>query len=187
MKALAIVAHPDDETIWMGNQILKNRYGWTIFSLCWANDKDRCPKFLKVCSYYNAKPVITSLEDDKLEPVGIKEIIGLIDKNLKDKDYDIIYTHGENGEYGHIRHKEIHQAVKKMIKKGELKTKKIFYFNYKKDDNYCSAVKNKYYHKLTDKELKEKKKIVMDMYCFKKGSFEEKSCGDESFEIGNTV
>lgn len=188
MKALAIVAHPDDETLWMGNQILKNKYEWTIFSLCRANDKDRCPKFLNVCSYYNAKPIITNLEDNELKPIDIKEIIELIDKHLKNKNYDIIYTHGEKGEYGHIRHKEVHQAVKEMVNEGKLKTKKIFYFNYKKQNNHCSAIKNKkYYFKLNDKEIKEKKKIITEMYGFQKGSFEEKSCGDESFEIDNIV
>ena len=188
MRALAIVAHPDDETLWMGNQILKNKYDWTILSLCRANDKDRHPKFLNVCSYYNAKPIITNLEDDELKPVDIKEIMGLIDKNLNNKDYDVMYTHGKKGEYGHIRHKEVHQAVKEMIKAKKLKTKKIFYFNYKKQNNHCIAIKNKgYYFKLNDNEIKEKKKIIMEMYGFQQGSFEEKSCGDESFEIDNIV
>lgn len=188
MKALAIVAHPDDETIWMGNQILKNKFDWTVFSLCRANDMDRLPRFLKACSCYNAKPIITNLEDDKLHPVEIDDIIKLIDRNLKNKNYDILYTHGKNGEYGHIRHKEVHVAVKKMINEKKLKIKRIFYFNYKKQNNYCIPIKNKkHYFKLGKMELKEKKNIIMDIYGFKKGSFEEKSCGDESFEINNTL
>lgn len=188
MKALAIVAHPDDETIWMGNQILRNKsWKWTIFSLCRVNDKDRCPKFLDVCSYYNAKPIITNMEDDVLNPINIDKIIELIDKYLKDKEFGVIYTHGENGEYGHIRHKEVHQAVEKMVRNGKLKTKKIFYFNYEKKNNHCIAINNKNYFKLTDEELREKKKIITEMYCFKIGSFEEKSCGDESFESDNPI
>ena len=184
MKALAIIAHPDDETIWMGNQILKNKkLNWTIFSLCRASDKDRAPKFLKACNYYNAKPIIADLEDTKLLPLNIAYIIDLIEKNIKEKEFDVIYTHGENGEYGHIRHKEAHQAVKKMIEDRILKAKKTFYFNYEKRNNDCIAIKNKNYHKLNKNELKEKKKIIMEIYCFQKGSFEERSCGDESFEI----
>ena len=182
MKALAIIAHPDDETIWMGNQILKNKkLNWTIFSLCRASDKDRAPKFLKACNYYNAKPIIADLEDTKLLPLNIAYIIDLIEKNIKEKEFDVIYTHGENGEYGHIRHKEAHQAVKKMIEDRILKAKKLFFFNYEKRNNDCIAIKNKNYHKLNKNELKEKKKIIMEIYCFQKGSFEEKCCGDESF------
>ncbi len=183
MKALAIVAHPDDETIWMGNQILRNKYNWTIFSLCRSDDPDRCPKFLNVCSYYNAKPIITNLEDEKLYPIASNKIIELIDKHLKKKEFDIIYTHGKNGEYGHIRHKEIHNAVNKMIKDGKLKTKKIIFFNYKKKNDYCIAIKNKNYYKLSDEDLKKKKKIITQMYGFKIGSFEERSCGDEGFIV----
>ena len=38
-EALVIVAHPDDETIWMGGTILKNKnWKWTILSLCRASD-----------------------------------------------------------------------------------------------------------------------------------------------------
>jgi len=180
MKALAVVAHPDDETIWMGNQF-KKKYDWTIFSLCRASDKDRYPKFLKVCKHYNAEAIITDLEDEKLLPLNIGYIMDLIEKNLKNKNYDIIYTHGENGEYGHIRHKEVHNAVKQMIKDGKLKTKKIFYFNYKKRNNDCIAIKNKNYNKLNKNELKKKKKKITELYGFDVGSFEEKSCGDESF------
>lgn len=186
MKALAIIAHPDDETIWMYSQ-LKKDYNWTIFSLCRASDKDRYPKFLKVCKYYNAKPIITDLEDDKLLPLNIIYIIDLIKKNLKKKEFDLIFTHGENGEYRHIRHKEIHKAVKKMIDDGKLKTKKIFFFNYKKKNDYCVAIKDKNYIKLNEEQLKEKKKIITEIYSFEKGSFEEKSCGDESFESNNTI
>ena len=51
-NALIIVAHPDDETIWSGSVILRYpKINLTIFSLCRRHDKDRYPKFLKVCKY----------------------------------------------------------------------------------------------------------------------------------------
>lgn len=183
MKALSIVAHPDDETIWMGSQFSRHKdWQWTIFSLCRANDPDRSPKFLAVCQHYNSKPIITNLEDDKLLPLDLNEIIALIEKYLPEKEFDIIFTHGKNGEYGHIRHKELHQAVNKMIEDSKLKTKKVFYFNYEKKNNHCSAINNKKnYFKLNEEETKEKKCTITERYGFDKGSFEEKSCGDECF------
>ena len=57
--ALCVVAHPDDETIWMGGTILRNKnFNWTILSLCRKNDLERAEKFKKVCKFYNAKPII---------------------------------------------------------------------------------------------------------------------------------
>ena len=57
-EALCIVAHPDDETIWVGGTILKNKdFNWTILSLCRKNDLGRAPKFRKVCKFYKAKSI----------------------------------------------------------------------------------------------------------------------------------
>ena len=79
IKALCIVAHPDDETIWMGGKILKEKdWDWTILSLCRGDDRDRMPKFKKVCRIYGAKAVISDLDDEKLNPLAVSEIINKI-------------------------------------------------------------------------------------------------------------
>jgi len=182
-KALAIVAHPDDETIWMGNELLKRKeLDWTIFSLCRASDKDRQPKFLRVCKFYGAEPIISDLEDDNLEPIAIEKIIEIISKHLKDNVYQLIFTHGDNGEYGHIRHKEVHLAVIKMIEIGALKAKKVFYFNYKKENGKCIAARDGIYSELSSDDINEKKRIITELYGFSKGSFEEQTCGNEGFK-----
>src|SRR3989344_6746174 len=106
-KALVIVAHPDDETIWMGSTILKNKdYDWTILSLCRKNDKDRFPKFMKVCSLYGANGIINNMDDESIMKLSISKVREKILEVLKNLEYDYIYTHGENGEYGHQRHIE---------------------------------------------------------------------------------
>src|SRR3989344_4055684 len=131
IKALVIVAHPDDETIWMGGTIMRYKnWDWTIFSLCRVNDKDREPKFRKVCKHLKAKSIMTDLDDEKLHDINPNEIIGIIKKNLSETEYDYVFTHGKNGEYGHKRHIEIYKAVKKMIKNKLIKTRNLYYFSY---------------------------------------------------------
>lgn len=187
-KVLIIVAHPDDETIWMGGTILKNLGKWdlTIVSLCRKNDEDRAPKFKKVCELFNAKCFISDLDDSEegdCKKVSEQEIVDRI-KKFADEEYDLIYTHGANGEYGHVRHIEVHNSVDKMLKDGTLNCKQIFFFAYTRNGDDCTndARANKFIN-LNDIETVEKRRIIKMIYGFKETSFEFRSAKkQESFK-----
>ena len=193
-EALVVIAHPDDETIWMGGTILRNHdWKWTILSLCRGDDKDRKPKFDKACRIYGAFGSIHKLDDKVLKPVPIEHIIKIIENALAQKKYDFIFTHGENGEYWHIRHVEVHNAVKEMIKNRDLISKKAYSFNYEKGKNIPypnllppKPIKNSDLTiNLSDDELNMKKKIIREVYGYpnEKG-FELMSCNKmESFKL----
>jgi LmbE family N-acetylglucosaminyl deacetylase len=137
-RILVIVAHPDDETIWAGGMLLRSKFNKTIICLCRKKDRDRTPRFKKACRILNAKGYISDLDDSEsgnYRKISSKDIIKRISKITKGKDYDYVFTHGENGEYGHQRHVEVHNAVLEMLRGKLLSARRVFFFSYTKVKN----------------------------------------------------
>lgn len=190
-KAIVIVAHPDDETIWMGGCLLRYRnIAWTCFSLCRASDRDRAPKFRRVCERYNANCVIADLDDDdklSLEDATF-EAEKLIQDRLQGKSFDYVFCHGASGEYGHERHLAVNRAVNNLLSSKILCPEAIFYFAYendeKRDYKVVSSKEANLLVELTDKEYREKKRIVSEMYGYQMDGIDVGYCTNpESFKL----
>ena len=106
-------------------------------------------------------------------------------KKFTKNHYDIIFTHGRNGEYGHIRHKDVHKAVIDLIKDKKLKTKQLLLFSYIKKGSYTYPNKNSdKFIKLNSSQHKKKRELIQKIYGFEKKSFESICCRNlESFKV----
>jgi LmbE family N-acetylglucosaminyl deacetylase len=189
--ALVIVAHPDDETIWMGGTMLSfPQVEWTIFSLCRASDADRAPKYLRVCRQYSAQAIITDLEDEGAMSItkSVPKIKKLIEEQVGREHFDYIFTHDKNGEYGHMRHVGVNHAVTALIKEKKLTCGRLLHFAYRV--NARKKVFNRddadYFVALAPKIHAAKRDIVTKLYGFSPHSFEAVSCLDRETFIINS-
>lgn len=182
VRALVVVAHPDDETIWMGGTLARfAEANWTIVALCRKTDPDRMPKFLRAVERYRARGIICDLEDEGI--MGVRESIAPIQAILREelprKEWDVVFTHGANGEYGHPRHKGVHQAVKQMMQSGELRASHVSFFAYKLHAQTKIALpRERAPHRITlsNAEWGAKRNVVKQVYGFRPQSFENRSC-----------
>jgi hypothetical protein len=208
-SALVVVAHPDDETIWMGGTILMHpQVDWTVISLCRGSDPDRAPKFKKVCARLGARGFIYDVEDEGVmnicESVPVfegelrKVLRGEIPRlrpdgrrgsarNDRRGGFTYVFTHGYNGEYGHPRHKGVYRGVKNLLDSGIFRAGRVFHFAYElpegrtvtrpRSEADVSLV-------LPRDQYEEKRRIVHELYGFKKSSFEVRACSRrEAFTI----
>jgi LmbE family N-acetylglucosaminyl deacetylase len=178
-KAVAvIVAHPDDETLWVGGTILGNpSWQWFIVCLCRGSDKERAPKFLKTLQILGSEGIMGDLDDGpEQKPLDENELEHAILQLLPSMHFDLIITHNPNGEYTrHIRHEEISKAVIKLWRAGKISANELWTFAYEDGDK-------KYYPRpiktaavcniLTEQIWLKKYRIITETYGFEKNSFE---------------
>ena len=190
MKCLVAVAHPDDEVIWMGGLILRYpQWDWHILSLCRADDPDRVPRFYQAANRLNAKGCISDLDDSPV-PAPLSSDLSEIKSRIEflvPRQYDLVFTHGVNGEYTrHPRHEQVNKAVCEMIDSGDLiGLTMLFAYNDDNGSHIPRPLENAEIKiKLTPEEYAAKLHIVKDIYGFGENSFEYLASSDiEAFYI----
>lgn len=190
-KAIAVVAHPDDEVIWMGGTIRRFKEAhWTVLSLCRASDNDRAPKFRRVCQHLGVRGFIEDLPDsgELNEEDWIERAESFIKNQTAGKGFDFLFSHGENGEYGHINHKMAHKAIGQLAGKGENLAENILFFDYQKQDRkllpMIPAGKPDFILELKSKEYEEKRRIIAEMYGYPYDGIDVNLCTNvEAFRI----
>ena len=157
-KKLMIVAHPDDETLWGGANLMKDRY----FVVCLTNgfNLERANNFKELLKFTNNSGIILNYPDlqDNIKDDWSEVRNGILkdlSTLLKYKYWDKIVTNGPDGTTGHIHHKKTCQYVTKIAKEYN-EYKNLYYFGhfYKKNQIPQNLTR------ISNKELDIKKKEI---------------------------
>jgi LmbE family N-acetylglucosaminyl deacetylase len=118
---LLIVAHPDDEILWGGSNLL-SQSGWFVICSTHLNDPVRSREFFSTMSYCNVtRYIMFDVKDEYTEDPVVADRIydgSIFDnflKKLATKSWKLVLSHSERGEYGHEHHRKVHRMVKKYF------------------------------------------------------------------------
>jgi len=173
-----IIAHPDDETLWVGGTILSHP-SWKCFivCLCRKSDTDRAPKFYKALKILKSEGIMGDLDDGPDQnPLEDKEVESAILKLLPTRYFDLIISHNVSGEYTrHIRHEEISKAVIQLWNANKIFTNELWAFAYEDGNKkyYPRPVEqDTIFRKLTKRIWMRKYSIITETYGYKENSWE---------------
>ena len=114
---LLIVAHPDDELLWGGMNLLLEP-GWKVVCATHASHPLRYVEFYKTMSFcnvfeydmYNADDTYTEDPEESDSMYRGTDFETALDE-LSRKHWKLVLTHNANGDYGHQHHATVHRMV----------------------------------------------------------------------------
>jgi hypothetical protein len=123
MKAVSVVAHPDDCVIF-AKPFIDNFANWA-WTIVYLTHESKTPRAQEIEVYWRKRQVAThflGLEDHYIDLITNKltrwtasDATATIQNTIKQIKPKLILTHNEHGEYGHIHHKLVHSIVSNVI------------------------------------------------------------------------
>ena len=178
-KSIAIiVAHPDDETLWVGGTILSHP-SWKCFIACLSrqSDTERATKFYKALKILSCDGIMGDMDDGPdQKPLNKNVVQQLILELLPREHYDLVLTHNPSGEYTrHIRHEDVSKAAINLWHSGKISASELHTFAF--EDNhkayYPRADRNAPLYQLLTKSIWLRKyNLITETYGFEKTSWE---------------
>ena len=116
MKAMVMVAHPDDCVIFAYSLICQYpKLNWTVCYLTYTAADYRGSELAKFWNKRNIKTKFLGYVDDwhdiENEKISFDEMQAKLDIHKAISDQDIVVTRDASGDYGHLHHVFVHNAV----------------------------------------------------------------------------
>lgn len=159
-KNLMVVAHPDDDLLFGGTELMKDDY--VVVCVTCGTSKTRLKEFKRMMNYFEDEYITLGypdlVEGKKSEWIDEYDLITRDIKNIINlKEWDKIVTHNPNGEYGHIHHKMTNRIVTGLTNDKS----KLYYFNKTYSTKYY---KENNISKTLDDKMCNKKRELFDKY-----------------------
>ena len=180
-EVAVVVAHPDDETLWVGGTLLMERdWNCRILGLCRAGDSDRAPRFQKAIACFNGAGELQDCDDSpEQRPLPPAEMLQVISRWAVSFTFDLVITHGPKGEYTrHRRHEEVFRAVFDLWRTGTIVSKSLWLFAYEDGHGSYLPRANRDAHRktvLSSAILGEKRRIIREIYGFLPDTWEARA------------
>lgn len=118
MRALCMVAHPDDCVIFAYSLMHQLRaLEWTVAYLTYC---DQDARYQEMCKFWNSRSVSTQClgyRDDHRDlehnQCSFDTVQADVDIRATCAPHDMVLTHSSHGDYGHLHHQFVHDSVVK--------------------------------------------------------------------------
>jgi len=117
VNKLMIVAHPDDETLFGGGELLKHKGEYKVVCLDYGNHMVRHKEFIcamemlgvEKWEHWDGEPYKSSVSYNE------SILIPRLERVLGERDWEKVVTHNQGGEYGHYRHVGTHNVMVRLV------------------------------------------------------------------------
>jgi len=114
INKLMIVAHPDDEALFGGAELLTHSDEYKVVVIDEYHDKIRRKEFKASMKFIGIEDYEHWTGYKGGEDYYREKLIYELLRVLRERDYKKIVTHNKQGEYGHPRHRALHDILKHL-------------------------------------------------------------------------
>jgi LmbE family N-acetylglucosaminyl deacetylase len=171
IKNIMIVAHPDDELIFGGKELIKNSGKYLVICLTNLDNSIRYTEFVKMSNKLNFDYIIYNHKDlfnqKTIYKSYQKHLNNLLNELFSKNKINKIVTHNKKGEYGHSFHIAIHNYIVNYCNQYNL-LNKLYVFELQKNNLSKNIYEKKY--KLMENIYESEFKVIdsLDVHNFMK-------------------